>query len=295
MKTRRNFLKNAGYIVLGAATFGIAPSLFLSSNAQAATYNFSLDQGEQLLRRYGLSSSSVKQGVAGAAIFSADYKTRGWVGGTTVTDSIGGQYNTRFEIRKINSKLAGVEVYQVTLKHVGRVIANSSPAGITLRSFFLKGGSKYIPLADYANHWYKQKDNNGYITLFDFGQKIAMMRKTQGRTQSFFCDGGTNCPRVGTNTHSAGELLARLLESNTPNPKLQWLKEGEPCHLVVSVGGSLHAANIYHRNTGVMMAIPGHGAFGIDYKDEGDFDLSMPGESLGLERGKVLKIKLTKK
>ena len=299
---RRQALKKAGALVLGAAAIqpfvdlvGFLLPQISPRQATAATKDFSLNRGEAVLEKNGLSWFKVKSGVPGQTIFSGNYKARGWVGGTTVTDSIGRKYHTVVNVKKLPSAIRSLEVYQTTLIHVCKVIANGHSVGITMRSIFLKGGSKYIPLADYANRWYKTKDSDGYVSVYDFRQRIAMIRGTKGREKSYFCNSGLDCPRIGPNTHSAGELLGRLLASKQPNPKLQWLKKGEPCQLVVSEGGSLHFANIFHTQNGLMMALPGRGTFGVDYKEEGKFTLSMPGESFGLEKSKVLKINLTKK
>jgi hypothetical protein len=294
--SRREFLKKAGLFVAGAATASPFLKLIIpEAEAHAARHDFSISRGESVLRLYGLSAGRVKQGVSGSTIFTANYKSRGWLGNTTVTDSLGSKYFTKFDVKKVQSSMKGVELYQATLNHVCKVIANSAPAGILLRSFFIKGGSKYIPLADYSNSWYKTKDNYGYVAVFDFQQKIAMMRGTKGRERAYFCEGGFNCPIIGSNTHSGGELLARLLVSNSPNPALEWLTPGERCHLVVTAGGSLYGANIFHTPDGLTMAIPGHGTFGMKFENAKNLVLTMPGQSFGLEKGKYLKINLKKK
>jgi hypothetical protein len=291
---RRDALKKVGAATLGALLADPILSLF-ASRAHAASYDFSLERGEAVFRRYGINPTTVARGATGKNVFAATYSARGWLGKTTVTDSLGKKYFTSFVVKKVPSKMAGVELYQSTLQHSSRVIANSAPVGIILRSFFIKGGSKYIPLVDYSYSWYKKTVRAGYISVFDFQQHIAMMRSTKRRSRTFFCNGGTDCPIIGTNTHSAGELLARMLASSSPSSGFTWLKNGEPCHLVVSVAGRLYSANIFYKDNSLMMAIPGHGAFGMEYKEDGDFTLTMPGESFGLEKSKALKIKMKKK
>ena len=155
-------------------------TLGLTDSARAAGVNFSLASGEALLKRYGLSTSMVKRGAAGQTIFAAKYSSRGWIGKTTVTDSLGSKYFTHFEVRSVRSALKGVELYQATLRHTGRVIANSKPVGIGrfARGSHVVTGSVRVNETTGAVYWVQADNTTGNLNAR--GYMASLNDLTQG-------------------------------------------------------------------------------------------------------------------